>query len=176
MVGCGSQIMLNELVYETAMKWRRQDIPICPKRHLGCDGFVPAALQDLKSHYVEQLHRSHGKSWIRHRRSYTLLESIMRNSNIDLRRQNVPWAYIGAQQSPTNGIHWRVQGAPPVSAPLSIQIPSFLHTNFPQRHHVRPWCPPRGRRPPSRNPGSATGTPGTVWHRGCGWPVTPDKG
>ena len=48
------------------------------------------------------------------------------------------------------------RGAPPARAPLSVQILSFLHTNFPQRHHVRPGRPLPGWRPPSGNPGSAT--------------------
>ena len=41
--------------------------------------------------------------------------------------------------------------------PLSVQILSFLHTNFPRCHRIRPWPPLPGRRPPpSGNPGSAT--------------------
>ena len=43
--------------------------------------------------------------------------------------------------------------------PLSVQILSFLHTNFLRRYHVGPWRPPTDwRPPPSGNPGSATGT------------------
>ena len=40
--------------------------------------------------------------------------------------------------------------------PLSTQILSFLHTNFPQSCRIGPWRPPRSRRAPSGNPGPAT--------------------
>ena len=38
---------------------------------------------------------------------------------------------------------WRIQGAPP-APPLSDQIFSFLHTNFPECHRVGPWRLPYG--------------------------------
>ena len=56
------------------------------------------------------------------------------------------WVYIGRSW----GHCW-------CAPPISIQILSFLHSNFLQCHLVRPWHPPWGWHPPSGNPGSATG-------------------
>ena len=39
--------------------------------------------------------------------------------------------------------HWRIQGGAADARPLSDQILSFLHTNFPERHSVGPWSPYR---------------------------------
>ena len=53
--------------------------------------------------------------------------------------------------------HWRIQGAPLVRAPPSVQILSFLHTNFPQCRRIGPWRPPYEVGAPTLgNPGSAT--------------------
>ena len=55
-------------------------------------------------------------------------------------------------------VHWWIQVAPPASAPPSIQILSFLYTNFLQCRHVGPWRPPTELAPPF----------GKSWIRHCG--------
>ena len=47
-------------------------------------------------------------------------------------------------------------GAPPAHAPLRVQILSFWHTNFSKCSHLGSWRPPTG------NPGSATGMTGHI--------------
>ena len=60
---------------------------------------------------------------------------------------------VFSSKDPSGGSRGCRQRAPPLRA----QILSFWHTNFSKRSRLGSWRPLRGRRPPTGNPGSATG-------------------